>query len=426
MGRLRVSSWLVGITSVIVLASPAVASATSGDELCVSAQPHSSCFSSIQSAVNQASPGARIQVKSGTYAEMVTITKRVSLIAEPGHAVIDATGKPQGILITGAGAAGTLVKGLSVRNALREGILGQATSGLRIESNVVEHNDQGWVAPAAGQEMATCPGANPFDQDDCGEGLHFNGVSGSVIDSNVVQRNVGGILLTDEAAPTHDNLVTHNTVQDNDRDCGITLPSHPAGFGPQGPLPGNGVYNNVVSDNVSRRNGGAGVGTFTPTPGTAAYNNIIKNNSLTDNGLPGVALHSHAFGQNLNGNQIIGNFIAGNGADDDANTGAPTGIVIFADKAGAAAPISGMTIEGNTVLREAIDVWIGNVAENLSLHRNNLLGAGKIGVDNTGTGIVDARNNYWGCPQGPGAPGCSTVSGNVTFAPWLTQRVGQH
>lgn len=31
---------------------------------------------------------------------------------------------------------------------------------------------------------------------------------------------------------------------------------------------------------------------------------------------------------------------------------------------------------------------------------------------------VDATNNYWGCPDGPGAAGCVAVSSNVTATPW--------
>ncbi len=51
----------------------------------------------------------------------------------------------------------------------------------------------------------------------------------------------------------------------------------------------------------------------------------------------------------------------------------------------------------------------------IDIHLNDLLGGG-IGVANQGTGVVNATQNYWGCPGGPGTPGCSTVSGNVIVA----------
>ena len=50
--------------------------------------------------------------------------------------------------------------------------------------------------------------AGPFDPlcinqpDDCGEALHLQTVTGSTVSGNLVQDNVGGILLTDEDGPT--------------------------------------------------------------------------------------------------------------------------------------------------------------------------------------------------------------------------------
>ena len=45
-----------------------------------------------------------------------------------------------------------------------------------------------------------------------------------------------------------------------------------------------------------------------------------------------------------------------------------------------------------------------------------------IGLDNLGSGSVNATENWWGCPNGPGSNGCATVSGeNVLYTPWLTR-----
>jgi hypothetical protein len=63
----------------------------------------------------------------------------------------------------------------------------------------------------------------------------------------------------------------------------------------------------------------------------------------------------------------------------------------------------------------------------VDIHLNDLLGD-KVGVANVCvfdhatacTGSIDATENYWGCPAGPGGPGCTTTSGpNVRFAPSL-------
>src|SRR6185312_9192423 len=133
-----------------------------------------------------------------------------------------------------------------------------------------------------------CPGLpSPFvpaDNLDCGEGIHLSGVDHSTIMNNLVERNAGGILVTDDTGATHDNVISGNTVENNVPDCGITLPSHS----------GAGVFQNTVSGNFVAENGGAGVGIFAPGPGTQTYANVIVNNSLSGNGQPGVTVHNHA------------------------------------------------------------------------------------------------------------------------------------
>ena len=70
---------------------------------------------------------------------------------------------------------------------------------------------------------------------------------------------------------------------------------------------------------------------------------------------------------------------------------------------------TGTIIRGNTIDNEDADVVTNTPAE-VDLHFNNLLGD-QIGVDNLGSGTVNATNNYWGCFAGPGSSKCSSVSG---------------
>jgi hypothetical protein len=145
---------------------------------------------------------------------------------------------------------------------------------------------------------------------------------------------------------------------------------------------------------------------------------VVINNQLKDNGLPGVAMHSHTPGQNLSDNLIVGNRISGNGADtEDAATPGPTGINVFG-----VSPITGTIISENVIDDEGVDIATKTPAQ-VNVHLNDLLGE-KIGVDNLGTGTVDATENWWGCPGGPGAKECTTVSGTgVAFTPWLRQPI---
>jgi hypothetical protein len=219
-------------------------------------------------------------------------------------------------------------------------------------------------------------------------------------------------------------VISDNIVQNNKPDCGITLASHGVNAG---------VFRNTVEGNTSIGNGGAGVGIFAPGPGSQSYANKIVNNKLIGNAQPGVTMHNHAapgvgpvppdappvvYSDNV----VIGNFIAKNAADTaDAATSGPTGINLFS-----LVPMPGTIIDQNTIVGEDLDVALnvptagGTGGPDPQLHLNNLLKP--VGVQNNGSAVVDATENWWGCSAGPGRHGCSTVEGsNVIFNPWLTR-----
>jgi Right handed beta helix region len=311
----------------------------------------------IGHAVAVAPDGATIYVLKGVYDEQVSIGSRLNLKGQ--GAVIDATGQTGGIeplasfgivgyglALVGPGAAGSSVEGFTVRNAIGEGILAALTSDVLIAHNVVRGNDAGFGTSATLEctEQGNVPG-------DCGEGLHLLSVTHATVVHNLVEDNVGGILVTDEAGPSAHNTISYNVSRDNRLDCGITLPSHNAGavdLSTGQPVPAaGGVYDNLVSHNISENNGGAGVGMFAPFPGTASYGNRIIDNKLVANGEEGVGIHAHAPLQYVSRNVISGNFISGNGVDPDANSVYPVGISLFS----AVVPVD-VTVTGNHISNE--------------------------------------------------------------------------
>lgn len=420
---LRPRSFLAA--AVLTLAIPAFAATA-----CVQPQGHFGCQKTIGAAVAAAAPGDVIYVWPGVYKEMVTITQSVSLVAIPGsHTVIDATGLSNGIFINGMsaapmpGVANVVVSGFDVRNANFEGILVVNGSNITLTDNHVHGNDVSLDISAG-----TCPGQPAFETnegDDCGEGIHLMAADHSIVRESEIDHNAGGILISDETGPNQNNLITGNSVHDNPYDCGITLASH-------GPAPGVtatgpfGVWNNTISHNSSFHNGtqlpgaGAGVGIFAPFPGTTNTGNVVVGNDLYNNGLPGVTMHNHASAPspappvNMNNNEIVGNHISGNGADtDDAATSGPTGINLFST-----APVTGTVISGNDIDNEAIAIAYNVPSGQLNVHFNDL--PRSVGIDNIGTGTVDATENWWNCPTGPGAGHCASVTGpNISTAPWL-------
>jgi parallel beta-helix repeat protein len=403
--------------------------------LCVNPGGTSGCYSMIGAAVMKASADYildgtidTINVAPGIYMEDVIIPTPLSLVgAGRGQSIINAVGLSNGIYIDGLGHPGlskVVVSGFTIENANFEGILVTNASFVTIWENEVINNDK-----KLNPSVPSCDGIPNFETNesfDCGEGIHLSGVDYSVVSNNTSKHNSGGILLSDDTGATHHNLIIGNLVQDNPYDCGITLASHMPAAVTGASLP-FGVFQNTIAENESSNNGlavegaGAGVGIFDSIPSAQAYGNVVINNQLKDNGLPGVAMHSHTPAQNLNDNLIVGNRISGNGADtEDAATPGPTGINVFG-----LSPITGTIISENVIDDEAVDIATKTPAQ-VNVHLNDLLGE-KIGVDNLGTGTVDATENWWGCPGGPGAEECTTVSPvsgtGVAFTPWLRQPI---
>jgi hypothetical protein len=422
----------------------AFSQSAAANTLCVKPGGSPHCYAKIQAAVTAASIHDVIHVAPGTYKEDVIIGKPLSLIgAGADSSVIDATGFANGVFVDGLDNPGlhdVIVAGFTVKSALYEGVLIVSTSDSTIRDNHIVNNDQ--IGPVFGSGPA-CKGQPTFETDesgDCGGGLHLMGTVHSIVSGNFLSGNGDGILISDETAESHDNLIVHNIATENMLECGIVLASHPP-VGSTGPFyaPHNGVDHNTIFENVSSKNGvqvgGAGVGFFSDGNGPGRVSgNVAIRNELTGNGIPGVALHTHVgplFGapaDDMSGNMIIGNFIAGNGPDQaDTATPGTTGINI--NSGGGGSPVYGTIISQNVIRDEEFDIAVNTPAK-LDAHLNDLLD-GKVGVANVCaldstpcTGTIDATENFWGCPAGPGSKGCATIYGSsILFMPWLESPV---
>jgi hypothetical protein len=313
-------------------------------------------------ALTQAGPNDTIVIRPGTYAESGNANVvppgltglSIESLGSAASTIIDATGNANGILIQ---ASGVSVTGLTVKNALLEGILAEpplnlwlppspttppvGISHVTIADNIVVHNDQAYDTSLP--PMAACP-SSVTDADDCGEGIHLLAVSWSKVIGNRVSHNVGGILVSDggfgiPVGPAAHNLIAFNRSTDNKFDCGITLPGHsflavatPPSPNAGQPQPGlGGVYDNRVVDNVSNGNGAAGLLDATPYPGTGSYDNLFADNSASGNGNAGFVLHSHAPFQDVSGIVVTGNRFGPNNLAGDPDTGVmtPTGVMLL-------------------------------------------------------------------------------------------------
>ena len=369
------------VGSYVLYASP-TATPDGADTSCAT-----SPYKTISDAVAAASAGDTVVACQGTYTEDVVILKPLTLLSE--GATIDATGLPgasTGIILGQAPYNGitiessrVTVEGFTVKGAEGEGILavnphpvkGPIVGGMQLYTGkpltkvVIAHNDV--TGNDLGFNNANSPyvACTPNGGSDCGEGIHLMSVAKSKVIDNESMDNSGGILITDEYGPTHNNLIQGNDVIDNTNDCGITIPSHNLGINPEtGQLDPSfaGVYRNDVTHNVVVGNGvkgyGAGIGVFAPETGTASYQNVISDNYIYGNGLAGISVHSHQANAYVDGNVFTGNTIGVNnvtgadGADVTPKDKQTTGILIWSD-----ATKYHFTVTHNFIFDNTYGVW---------------------------------------------------------------------
>jgi hypothetical protein len=368
-------------TAKVIFASPH-AKATGAGTSCRTAR-----YSTINAAVTASKAGGTVVACPGIYTEDVVIQNPLTLIGR--SATINAKGlggAPTGAIIGQAmyngitiESSNVTVEGFRVQGAEGEGILavnpdpvpktvagmplftGKPITDVTIRDNVVTGNDLGNDNPDSPYVFCTPNGGG-----DCGEGIHLLSVAKSVVIDNKSIGNSGGILLTDEFGPNHDNLIAGNVVANNVLDCGITIPSHSLGLDPTTGQPDpsfGGVYRNKVIGNVVTGNGtkgfGAGIGVFAPAPFSASYDNVVSSNFIADNGLAGISVHSHAPNAYVDGNVFTSNVIGTNnvsgkdGADVSPKDTQTTGILIWS-----AASTYHFVVADNTIFSNAVGVWL--------------------------------------------------------------------
>ena len=273
-------------------------------------------FSSIQAAIEAAPLKGIVVVCRGTYHEMVTVDRRLTLLGARG-ATIDATGNVYGV---GVSASYSRVIGLTVKNAsplnppneIADGIvtIGLGPNGpvaadhVKIIKNVVTGN--------------------------LGSGIDLNSTSHSVAIGNKANANGVGINIADDLGrPASHNVVGFNIANRNFGGCGIALADHS----------GAGVTDNLVFKNVANDNGlstptapdasaGSGVILAAPVPNAIVTGNVITRNHFSGNGHAGVVIHAHAPGDDFSGTVISRNVIGKNNVRTDENDLQTTGIYL--------------------------------------------------------------------------------------------------
>jgi uncharacterized repeat protein (TIGR02543 family) len=350
--------------------------------------PATAC-QTISAAIGKASSGDKINVAAGTYTEagQIVINKNLSIVGATPTSVVIMTDSDTGTTADS--------KGWFLVNAGMTFNLAKVTldgSGHKIYQ-AIRYNGSGSIDNVRFANIAFEPGGPQYN----GAGVRI-GSSGNVDVTNSTFSNMGrvGVLAEGGTGTFSGNVYTGKGAGDwLDYAYDIEYGSNVT------------LTNNQISHNRGVDSSDGSTSAAISVWDDAATQVTMNGNTLTDNtaGI-GIAIASGASDPVVtvcSGN-VFSNGDVGVDIQNAGATGSPT------------VTIAGSTISGNIT---GINVLVGMSVSNMSVHTSSIFGNTSFGVNNAGTGVLDATNNWWGSATGPNPPGSGdAVSGNVTVSPW--------
>jgi parallel beta-helix repeat protein len=326
-------------------------------------------YVSIQDAIDAATSGDTITVAAGTYTENVNVAKSLTLQGASSATVTVSAANPA-ISVFTVTASSVNMSGFTVSGATGGGQAGIYLGPGVALCNISSNNLTG-----------------SFDGIWLGAGSHNN-----TFTSNTLSSNYQGF----EIYISSNNTFTNNIANSNTK-YGFKIDS------------GN---NNRFTNNTANSNGDKGFYSVAGDGG-GSTNSTFTNNTANLNTRHGIHLIGSNVGATLTGNTFNANLVTGIKLQDTVTnlriqnnniTNNPTGIGIDASVAG-------------------FTTW--------AVTHNNIVG-NTLGISNAGTGILNAKNNWWGNTSGPipetlPKEGYNSygdkVSNNVDYEPWLLAAV---
>jgi hypothetical protein len=424
-GTIRALTAAAALVGCLAVAAPAWAAKTVCGTGC--------SYTSIQTAINAASPGATITIGPGSYQENLVVDKPLTLMGSGNTTVVyPATSNPvcsPGSLCGGAASNIVLVQADNVTitkmhlegdnpnltsSVIRGGADIDARNGIITNHSLGTYNNlvvskvkisdvylRGAYASSGGTFNFNHDTVENVQGDGASIGM-FNFEGAGLMSANKVT-NANDAISANWSKGTEflSNIITKSG-------SGVHTDNNGGSGGGADLIKGNRIS--------ECHQDGYGIFVFVPYVSATVELNKVK----------GCYVGLAAFGSAVSGKgpTFAGDQVNGTGATTTDPNGT-YGAYITTDELGFGTGDVTATLSGDLLVHFGTGLFVTQAgggqatvtASNSTIHTN---GTGANG--DTGT-AVNAQNNWWGCAQGPNmSPHCDTAIGTVSYTPWLTAR----
>ena len=399
--------------------------------------------SSVQAAIDAASPGDRVLICEGTYVEQPNVSKSLELVGAGAGSVVRSPNQP------------SVVSRYSLSGFEFQPVVHVDADDVKLRSLQVDGNGQGYengtklfvgigAVNKTGLEVAdariTGIKKTPFDGVQTGFAIRVDNTDGAARDLAITGNRIDdyqkgalvvrGVGLEGEI---RDNLIEGVGPQTDIAQNGISM-----GRGMSGTIEGNTITDHQCNQascgpDITSQAQSAGIIMVAANAGGGDVS--INDNDLDRNDTGVLSSVSDGStrtvtGNRLGGNRYIGLYVEDGRMDARRNTitGSNDGVVALSGCCGyePTLDLASNTLTENVRGLRTIQVGgAANPAPDVIAHFNRIVGNSAFGVQNDSTDALDAENNWWGCNEGPNQPGCDKTGGTgaVDSDPWLVLRI---
>lgn len=389
-------------------------------------------FTSIQAAINAATPGQTITIGPGQYTENVVVSKSVTLTGAGKNTVLyPATSAPDcegGSLCGGAASNIVLVQAdnVTISKLALEGDNPSLTSGvvrggkdIDARNGIIENHELGKYTNLTVSKVSVADVYLRGIYASSGGSFHFT--HDSVQNVQGSEASIAMFAFEGEGEMDHNKVTEANDAISENWSKGTHFVDNIVSKSGSGVHTDNnggsgGSADTIEGNKISEcKVDGYGIFVFVPYVSATVKGNKIK----------GCAVGLAAFGSAVSGQgpAFSENKVDGSGAG--ASESLTFGAYLTTDQLGFEHGDLTATLTGNSFQNAGVGIFVTQASggqATVTASGNTIKHNGTGANGQAGT-VVEAQNNWWGCAQGPNnSPRCDTAVGTVNYTPWLTSK----